>query len=506
MAAIIPLQQEFRQSIPLVIGNVDYLIFKETLERISELIKLSHLDLIVMQHFINEAEKEAMKEAKENGKVFKGLTYKHQERIQKTAMQALRLGIARKLLEEAYRPFSCRLADSFLLQRFCLLDNFFNVKVPSKSSLERYEKMVPEELIRILVADLIKKAASFKEEKHKLLLEQEINMADYYLDSTCIKANIHYPVDWVLLRDATKTIMRAIILIRRQGLKNRMQEPHEFIKAINKLCIQMTHARNAKDSKKKRKSILRMMKKLMKKIGRHGKNYRDLLEMNWNETELTEKQAKRIILRIDNVLNKLPEAIKQAHERIIGERLVRNENKILSLYDENIHVIIRGKVDAQIEFGNALFLGEQEDGLIVDWKLYKDTAPADNKMLPESLERIKIYYDGFKPENVSTDKGFDSKANKKLLAINNIKSYMCPRVVNELQVQLNDDEFCVHQKRRGQTEARIGIFKNNFLGRPLRSKEFENREHSVAWGVLAHNLWVLARLPYEKVEFKKKAA
>jgi len=33
------------------------------------------------------------------------------------------------------------------------------------------------------------------------------------------------------------------------------------------------------------------------------------------------------------------------------------------------------------------------------------------------------------------------------------------------------------------------------MGRPLRSKGFMHRELSVAWGVLAHNLWVLARLP-----------
>jgi hypothetical protein len=27
-------------------------------------------------------------------------------------------------------------------------------------------------------------------------------------------ANIHYPVDWVLLRDATQTLMKAVSLIR----------------------------------------------------------------------------------------------------------------------------------------------------------------------------------------------------------------------------------------------------------------------------------------------------
>ena len=49
------------------------------------------------------------------------------------------------------------------------------------------------------------------------------------------------------------------------------------------------------------------------------------------------------------------------------------------------------------------------------------------------------------------------------------------------------------QKRRSQTEARISIFKNGFLGSPLLSKGHANQEREVAWNVLTHNLWVIAR-------------
>lgn len=63
-------------------------------------------------------------------------------------------------------------------------------------------------------------------------------------------------------------------------------------------------------------------------------------------------------------------AIKQAHERIIGGRLVTTEDKILSLYDKDAHVIVRGKLGGEIEFGQGLILVEQTDGLIIDWYLY----------------------------------------------------------------------------------------------------------------------------------------
>ena len=50
------------------------------------------------------------------------------------------------------------------------------------------------------------------------------------------------------------------------------------------------------------------------------------------------------------------------------------------------------------------------------------------------------------------------------------------------------------QRRRGQTEARVSIIKHVFLGGRVRTKGFKHRERTVTWGVLVHNLWVLAGL------------
>ena len=66
--------------------------------------------------------------------------------------------------------------------------------------------------------------------------------------------------------------------------------------------------------------------------------------------------------------------------------------------------------------------------------------------------------------------------------------------------------FCELQQRRGQTEARIAIIKNEFVGAPLLSKGHENQARQVAWSVLAHNMWLLAGLPMKrKSEFRKAA-
>jgi hypothetical protein len=93
--------------------------------------------------------------------------------------------------------------------------------------------------------------------------------------------------------------------------------------------------------------------------------------------------------------------------------------------------------------------------------------------------------------------GFPQRSAKtrKLLSDEGIYNGIYPRSPAALKQRMQDEEFVDCQQRRSQTEARIGIFKNKFLGRPLKAKGLERRELAVAWSVLTHNLWVIARMP-----------
>ncbi len=100
------------------------------------------------------------------------------------------------------------------------------------------------------------------------------------------------------------------------------------------------------------------------------------------------------------------------------------------------------------------------------------------------------------PDAVVADRGFDSPDNRKLLTkYPETFNAICPKSPAALREQMQERRFAKLHRRRSQTEARIGIFTNSFLGRPMRRKGFENRELNVIWSVLVHNLWVIARLP-----------
>jgi len=133
-----------------------------------------------------------------------------------------------------------------------------------------------------------------------------------------------------------------------------------------------------------------------------------LLDLNWQATDWTRRQAEQVLKRIDSVMEALPAAVKQAHERIIGERPVANDEKLLSLFEPDLHVIVRGKAGEEVEFGNLLILGEQSDGLIMDWELFKEEVPADTRLVRPSVERVE---NGLRlsVKSLVADRGFDNK-------------------------------------------------------------------------------------------------
>jgi hypothetical protein len=85
--------------------------------------------------------------------------------------------------------------------------------------------------------------------------------------------------------------------------------------------------RRKKDGKKERKRVLREMKRIVTVVRGHARRYHTLLDENWQATDWSRPQAEQVLKRIESVIEALPVAVKQAHERIIGERPVANEEK-----------------------------------------------------------------------------------------------------------------------------------------------------------------------------------
>lgn len=482
--------------LPILPGTVDFMAYELTLRKIDQLLIQSGLEAKLGDFVLQSETKKAFGDVP------------NEDHHRRYASIALRCNIARILSKESYRSFAVRLGDSILLRQFCGFNSpYAPKKIPGKSSLQRFETWFTTTQIREAMDVLLSAAADESTKLHNKIdgLFMPIDSEIMLLDSTCLKLDIHFPTDWVLLRDCVKSIIQSIICIRKAGIIYRMDDPESFISNINKLCMKMTQSANAKDGKKQRKATFREMKKILKRVTAHGERYLVLIKSKGEHFGLSAAQISHISEPLEHTIGLVPKVIEQAHERIIGERQVENKDKILSIYEEHAQVYVRGKAGAKVEFGLQLLLGENLDGLITHWELVDGAPKKDTKHIDGVIERIEKLPEHLRPSQLVGDRGFYSASTEKKIDDADLVSNMCPLNPKELAERLGDKSFAELTKRRAQSEARIGIVKNKFLGGKLTSKGYDSQCLEVAWAVFSHNLWVLARFPYHDL-MKESAA
>jgi len=141
-ASILPLpelvpEQEFLTSyVSTVIGPVEFRVWKKQLERINEMLGLSEVEKSFQRLSLGRRNEDEQREAEKENRRLRPLSVGEQASYQRLSSQVLRCNVAQTLLGEDFRGFSCRLAESELLQWFCKLDRLEGVRIPGKSTLQ----------------------------------------------------------------------------------------------------------------------------------------------------------------------------------------------------------------------------------------------------------------------------------------------------------------------------------------------------------------------------------
>lgn len=473
-----------------------YREYREELETTDDILSRSGLDTFMLEQALNRR-KEQSKDEKAYLRGLGGyIDY---------VRSAFRISILRASSQlRSVRDMEISLGSNALEQWFCFIPNFDRITSPSKSSIDRNKRVFSEEDLQAAFQMLLQKASSAPENYDPILecamnvigFEMPVDLLEVWYDGTCMAPNIHFPTDWVQLGDCCRSLLKTIRTIRHHGIINRMPagETDALLSALNQLLIAFGNARRRKDSKKLRKKILRDLKKFSDRCAHHARKHKELLVANREEkTDLSEGQAALLIRNLDNILTQLPIIKKQAHDRIIGERRVKQDDKILSVYEPDIKVILRGKSGAEVEFGNQLMIGENRDGLITYYELFDDVKN-DWGRLDKALKITELNI-GQKLKLCVGDRGFSDAKTEAQVAKDHpdLINHICPKSTKLHNEKRKDPEFKASQKRRAQTEARIAILTNNYQqGRSL-SKGIESQRMELHWVMLAHNLRVLAR-------------
>lgn len=485
MSNTVTFQADLRPELPLVDGPKEYQEQRDLFIRLDELLGVLGLEREFFEMSVAHQQID-----------LSTLSAAQQQSFRANCTQALRSNLARMLTGLSHRDFCIRLADSALLQWFLQISRLDGVKCFSKSSSDRFAHFIDAESLQRLNTALV--VALSDDACTRFNLANPLSLHEVFFDSTCLKAPIHHPIDWVLLRDATRTLMKAVDCIRSKGIVTRMPKtPLSFLSEMNTLSMAMTAKNRTPDGKRHRKHIFRQMKARLRCVVGHAHRHLEQLKQRGESADMSLGEIQQIVSRMENVLSQISQITKQAHERIIGGRLLPNKDKILSLYDPDVQVIKRGKAGAEVEFGNNLWLGESTDGFIVDYRLEKQKT-SDSKQVLAAVERLSEE-PSLPVTHVWGDRGLHSAQNEQALQEKGIYSGLCPRSVDELSKRLEaESQLKEGLKRRAGTEARISILIRKFMGTPAQAKGFQHREMMVGWAVLIHNLWKLARLEQAK--------
>src|SRR6266446_1530079 len=176
-ATLIPFQQSLRPSLPTVEGNVDYRKFRDELLRIDQIL------ISGAEHkFVAAATQQWVAQSQSSQEQ---IPTSMLARYQTHCRRALRSNIVRTYLQEGYRDFAAHLADSPLLQRFCLLDEIDIIKVPAKSSLQRYAHWVDQKTLQETIHQILRQA---HQQPEKLLLAGTLNslLKRFLVDPVCV--------------------------------------------------------------------------------------------------------------------------------------------------------------------------------------------------------------------------------------------------------------------------------------------------------------------------------
>ena len=498
MTEIINMQAQFDKPLDIVKGNEDYFNLIQDLEFIEKSIENCSLDTIYMQYFVDCASSNSSK----------SLSRKQILKAQSEGLFILRSSILRKKLKLNLRPYASALAATPLYQKFCGINRWLGSTVPSKSKINTLENSLSEEFLNevnavtnkeIIFDDMFCKDVGFQE---------GFEMTDLYADTTCVKANIHFPVDWVLFRDLIRTSMLKVQMIRDGGIKNRMsEEPNTYLSGINSLCMEMHAAYNYRDASKKRKAVFRRMKKYLKATLDHAGRHLVLFQQEWQKYGFSHSKATEIINSLTDILGKREEVVRIANKRIISEKFVKREDKILSIYEGEVHIIKRSKHSVKSEFGNTLQIVEQQDGFIVDCSLLETYSPGDPKLAIKALEKIRQKYSLKDVLSFTGDRGYDSKEIGVWIQEHNdkrndtIDNTITRKNVKELQEKMQITYYKNKQKRRATTEAKIAHIKE-ISQNPMKQKGIQNRKIHMGLSVLTHNLFKFARM--NRIQLAKK--
>jgi IS5 family transposase len=392
----------------------------------------------------------------------------------------LRLLVVKHLYGWSYEATERWVSDSLVLRQFCRV----------------YAEPVPDDTTLLRWANLIQPTTLHQLLDHVVLLARALQVTrgrKLRMDGTVVATNIHHPTDSTLLYDGVRVLGRTLAKAR--------------------AVLQQT-AGVARDALRDRtRSAKRQMKRIMDAARQRGTEAADRMRTAYQhllaltqvtvqhaqrvETVLTAQattQGQQLAAALAHLVPLVSQVIAQTTRRVLQGEAVPAAEKVVSLFEPHTAIIRKGKPGKPTEFGRVIWLNEVEGGIISRYTVL-DGNPDEKAQLPPSLDHHRRVFKR-PPRLLTGDRGVHSAANERYATTHGVTHVVLPKPGATSAKRLAHEQqrwFRRGRDWRAGIEGRISGLKRRHKLERCRYHGTAGMERWVGWGIIAHNLRVIAQ-------------
>ena len=322
-----------------------------------------------------------------------------------SADQVLRALVVKQLNQFSYEELAFHLLDSMTYRSFCRFGAFESVAKKSalQDNVRRISADTLEQINRVLVGEALHNGA----EKGKRVR----------MDSTPVETNIHEPSDSSLLWDVVRVLVR--LLKQAEQLVAVTWSDHR--RRARRRTVGIIGAGNAR-----RQALYRDLIKIASRTVGYAERALVLLRRK-------KARADSLVLHeLEHLVPLAHRVLDQARRRVLDGECVPATDKVLSIFEPDTDLIVRGRRDPT--YGHKLCLTVGSSSLVLDC-VVEEGNPTDSTLAQKLVQRAKDVL-GAAPEQAVFDGGFSSRDN-----VSAIKSLGVRTVVFTKHLGITVDEM-----------------------------------------------------------------
>jgi transposase, IS5 family len=392
----------------------------------------------------------------------------------------LRMLVVKHLYGWSYEATERWVSDSLVLRQFCRV----------------YVEPVPDDTTLIRWANLIQPTTLHRLLEHVVALAQTLKVTHgrkLRVDGTVVATNIHHPTDSTLLYDGVrvlgrtltraKNLLQATPALARSLFRDRTRSAKRQMKRIMEAARQRgTEAADRMQTAYQR--LLDIVRATVRQVQQVGPMLR---------TQTTQA-AQRVAAALDHLVPLAYQVVTQTTRRVLQGETVSASEKVVSMFEPHTAIIRKGKAGHPTEFGRVIWLDEVEGGIISRYAVLEGN-PAEEAQLPPSLDHhLQVFK--HPPRLLAGDRGVYTAENERYAILNGVKQVVLPKPGAKSATRIAHEQqrwFRRGHNWRSGIEGRISGLKRRHRLDRCRYHGPEGMERWVGWGVITHNLRVIAQ-------------